>query len=347
MRLMKYGLPFVFLILSTTSCIEETDTFRTMTVNGSVFSSELGVTLSHEHVLVDWIGADSTGYHRWERGDVLEKALPYFLEAREKGVRTIAEFTPSYLGRDPFILTELSRRSGIHVITNTGYYGAVDNRFMPEHAFDEDAHDIAARWIDEFEHGIDGSDLRPGFIKISVADEEHLSDHHRKIVEAAAITHLATGLTIFSHTGGDIPATEQVEHMEAKGVSPSAWVWTHAQSGTIEGNLEIAEKGSWIALDGVRYDPDHQDGERGSISWYADRILQLKDAGFLEQILISHDAGWYTAGEPGGGDFRSFTDIFDYLLPELIDKGFSEDEIHQLLITNPQKAFSLQKQPFD
>jgi phosphotriesterase-related protein len=330
-------LQFILLI----SCQNGIDDSGIMTVNGSVFSEEMGPTLSHEHVLVDWIGADSTGYHRWERSEVVERVLPYFLDAREKGVRTIAEFTPAYLGRDPYILAELSQRSGIQVITNTGYYGAVDNRFMPAHAFEESAEEIAARWINEFENGIDGSDLRPGFMKISVAREQTLSDHHKKIIDAAAKTHLATGLTIFSHTDGDQPAFEQVQHLEDHGVSPSAWVWTHAQSGTFNGNLSIAEKGGWIALDGVRYDPGHEPGDRGSIAWYADRILKIRDAGYLDRVLISHDAGWYDAGEPGGGDFRSYTDIFDYLLPELINKGFTEGEIDQLLIDNPKKAFSI------
>ncbi len=92
---------------------------------------------------------------------MIERALPYFIEAREIGVDTILECTPAYLGRDPFILKELSRRSGIQILTNTGYYGAVDNNFMPELARHESAREIAARWIDEFEDGIDESGIHP------------------------------------------------------------------------------------------------------------------------------------------------------------------------------------------
>lgn len=342
MNTLKNSLPLIIIILIITSCRPQTENGNIMTVNGSLFSSDLGVTLSHEHVLVDWIGADSTGYHRWDRTEVVERVLPYVLEAREKGVHTIAEFTPAYLGRDPFILAELSQRTGVQIITNTGYYGAVDNRFMPQHAFDESAEEIAVRWIDEFENGIDGSDLRPGFMKISVAEEAHLSEQHQKIVNAAAQTHLTTGMTIFSHTIGDEPAIAQIEQLKSNGVSPSAWVWTHAQSGSLEGNEFIAKEGGWISLDGVRYDPDHHPDDRGSIEWYAERISALKDAGFLKQILLSHDAGWYDAGEPDGGVFRSYTDIFDYLLPELTERGFTENEIRQMLVTNPANVFTIQ-----
>jgi len=326
-------IPALFLFLMV-SCQPAEEDLQIITVNGSIFTSDMGTTLMHEHVMVDWIGADSTGYYRWDRAEVVERVLPYFLEAGEKGVQTIIEFTPAYLGRDPFILQELSQRSGIQIITNTGYYGAVDNRFIPAYAYDESAEELAGRWIEEFVHGIDGSELRPGFMKISVASEEPLSELHQKIVDAAAITHLETGMTIASHTIGDVPALEQIERLKTNGVSPDAWIWTHAQSGSLEANLEAAREGAWIALDNVNAGADN-------IKWYAQRIEAIKNEGFLDQILISHDAGWYDVGEPEGGDFRGYTDIFEFLLPELSERGFSEDEIHQLLVKNPQEAFSL------
>lgn len=333
-------LPALFLLIFS-SCERPSQDGKFMSVNGLLSSEQIGVTLSHEHVLVDWIGADSTGYHRWSRADVVERVLPFFLEAKENGVETIIEFTPAYLGRDPFVLLELSQQSGVKVLTNTGYYGAVDNRFMPGHAFEESTEEIAQRWIDEFNHGINGSELRPGFMKISVAEEVELSDFHQKIVNSAMLTHLETGMVIASHTIGDIPALEQIELLKAGGVSPEAWIWTHAQTGSLEGNMEAASEGAWIGLDNVTFNADQESDERGSIDWYANRINQLKEEGFLNRILISHDAGWYDPDEENGGDFRGYSDIFEYLLPALAELGFTEDEIHQLLVENPKQAFSL------
>lgn len=312
-----------------------------MTVSGPVDVSDIGTALIHEHVLVDWIGADSTGYHRWNREEVVERVLPYFEEAREKGVETIIDCTPAYLGRDPHVLKELSQRSGIRVLTNTGYYGAAGNKFIPESAHRESTDEIADRWIDEFEHGIDGDGIRPGFMKISVGEEQPLSELHRKIVEAAALTHLETGLTIVSHTIGDEPALEQVELLKKSGISPSAWVWTHAQSGSTEANIRVAGEGGWISLDGINHDSSREPGEEGSIQWYVTRISNLKEAGFLDKVLISHDAGWYDAGEPEGGSFRGYTDIFDHLIPELLENNFSEAELHQLLVINPGEAYEI------
>ncbi len=46
-----------------------------MTVNGPVRADEMGVSLTHEHILVDFIGADSINENRWNKKEVAEKAL--------------------------------------------------------------------------------------------------------------------------------------------------------------------------------------------------------------------------------------------------------------------------------
>jgi len=316
---------------------------RIMTVTGPISSSEMGTTLIHEHVLVDWIGADSTGYHRWNRDDVIARVLPFFQEAREQGIQTMMECTPAYLGRDPFLLRELSRQSGMQILTNTGYYGAVENNFMPAHAWEESAEEISNRWIDEYENGINGSDIRPGFMKISVKGEGPLSELHQKIVKAAALTHLATGLTIVSHTTGDEPALAQINILEKEGVSPSAWVWTHSQEGSLDTQIEIGNKGGWISIDNFNYDPSEEPGEQGNLDWFVQRISELKEAGLLNNVLISHDAGYYNPDEASGGDFRSYTGIFDYLIPALLENGLTDDDIDQLVVHNPQEAYGIKK----
>jgi phosphotriesterase-related protein len=111
-----------------------------VTVRGMIPVKEMGVSLIHEHVLVDFIGADSTGYHRWNRSAVVARALPYLIQAKEKGVKTFFDCTPAYLGRDPLLLRELSEKTGIQIVTNTGYYGARNNLFIPPSAFDATAY---------------------------------------------------------------------------------------------------------------------------------------------------------------------------------------------------------------
>lgn len=348
--LLTYFAITTLLITFTTSCVKEipsdSEEPKIMTVTGPIPASELGMTLAHEHVLVDWIGADSTGYHRWDRSDVINRMQPYFDEVLDLGIQAMFECTPAYLGRDPFILRELSENTGIRIVTNTGYYGAVDNHFMPAHAWEESAEDLAARWIDEFDNGIDGSDIRPGFMKISVAGDGALSDLHSKIVTAAALTHLETGLTIISHTTGSDPAAEQVELLKELGVDPSAWVWTHAQAGDINTQINLGLQGAWISLDNFNYDPDHEDENQGNLDWFRERLMLLKDENLLNRVLISHDAGYYNPDEEDGGPIRGYTAISNYLIPALLEDGFTQDEIIQLLIHNPAEAFGIRVRAF-
>jgi phosphotriesterase-related protein len=329
---------FLFTFFTLTNCTQNWKQEKLITVRGEIAIEEIGVSLIHEHILVDWIGADSTGYHRWDRSEVIERALPFLLEAKEKGVKTFFECTPAYLGRDPLLLKELSEKTDINIVTNTGYYGAVNNKFIPEHAFNDTPEEIARIWIDEFDNGIDGTDIFPGFIKIGVERNEILSPIHTKIIKAAAIAHKATGLTIVSHTGNDGPAFAQLEILKDEGIAPEAFVWTHAQNGTFNGYIKAAKQGCWISIDNVN---NNKTAGPGSIDWYVEILTKLKKEKLLHKILISHDSGWYNVGQDNGGNYRDYTDIFEYLLPALKGNGFSQEEIDMLLIKNPQRAYAV------
>ena len=308
-----------------------------ITVNGPIPASTLGIALSHEHVLVDFIGADSTGYHRWDREEVANRVLPYLTEIKQYQVKALMECTPAYLGRDPWLLRTLSSKSGLHIITNTGFYGAHANSYIPSEFLQLTAEDLSGIWVDEFLNGIEGSGVKPGFIKIGVDSDEMLSREHLKLITAAGLAHKQTGLVIASHTGPDGPALEQIKVLKSLDINPSAFIWVHAQRGSLEGNIKAAEMGSWISLDNVN--PNLPEGSAFDVSWYAERILDLKEAGYLNRLLISHDAGWYKPEEENGGTFRGFTGIFTALIPELEKNGFSQADLKLLLEVNPANAF--------
>ena len=312
-----------------------------MTVNGPESPGKMGITLEHEHILVDFIGADSTGYFRWNRDSVIKKAIPFVLKAKENGVRTIVECTPAFLGRDPLLLRSLSRTTGVNFITNTGYYGANKNKYIPQSFYKLNAQELADLWISEFKNGIEDTGIKPGFIKIAVDPTDTLSAEHLKIITAAAIAHLKTDLVIASHTGPDKPAFAQIEVLKENGVDPSAFIWVHAQGGTPEGNIRAAKEGAWISLDNIRDRRNVEPGAPNSFEWYADRIVRLKSEGLLSRVLISHDSGWYDPAKPGGGTFNGYNDIFDSFIPVLKQKGLTDNEIDQILVKNPQEAFKI------
>jgi phosphotriesterase-related protein len=303
-----------------------------MTVNGPVAVDSLGITLPHEHFLVDFIGADSTGFHRWNKDTVISVVLPFLMEAKKTGVNSIIECTPAYLGRDPELLQRLSRASGMNILTNTGYYGAVSNKALPKSSFDETADQIAGKWIAEWENGIGTTGIRPGFIKIAVPSDSVLSPVHEKIVRAAARTHLKTGLTINAHTGPFKTAMAELAILKEEGVDPSAFVWTHAQSDTMDTHLPVAQMGGWVSLDNVMED---------NIPYYVAALVNLKNNGLLHRVLISHDAGWYDVINPASVKFRGYTAIFTHLKPALLQAGLTESDWSQLIQDNPREAYTI------
>lgn len=308
---------------------------RVQTVTGPIPASQMGLTLIHEHILVDFVGADKISPDRWKRPDVVTRMLPPLRELYQSGCRTLVECTPAYLGKDPLLLRELSQKSGLHILTNTGYYGAVDNKFLPPHAFTETADQLADRWTRDFETGVDGvQDVKPGFMKISV-NPGPLSTLHRKLVTAAARTHRRTGLTIYSHTGPYVPAFEQIEVLRQEGVRPDAFVWVHAQGNSMVHYARAVREGAWVSLDGL-------DGS--NVEKYAENLLLMKENGFLHRTLLSHDAGWYDPGKPNGGPVdRSYLVLFRQLMPMLNSRGFTEAELNQLLVQNPQQALAIRE----
>jgi phosphotriesterase-related protein len=331
MKTLKLILLFFCIMITISGCKKNTGRII-MTVRGPVSSETAGISLTHEHILVDFIGADSISETRWDRSLVAARVLPFIGQIKDLGCRTIFECTPAYLGRDPLLLTRLSVASGLNFVTNTGYYGASDNKYIPQHAFIESAGQLAARWTKEWESGIDDTGVKPGFIKIGI-EKNHLSELHRKLVVAAARTHLKTGMTIASHTGSAVAAFEQLEILKDEGVAPDAFVWVHAQSEkNIENHIRAARMGTWISLDGLN---------NSNVNDYVLMIKNLKDNGILDRVLLSHDAGWYRPGEVNGGYYRGYTTLFEMLIPALEKAGFSAKEINQLIVINPSKSFEI------
>jgi phosphotriesterase-related protein len=329
----KFRILIWSLIITVIAACSSQTTPEIMTVLGPISASEIGTTLAHEHILVDFIGADSSGYHRWDRQNVIDKALPFLEAIQAEGCQTFMDCTPAYLGRDPELMKSIAEKTGMNIVTNTGFYGSGKNKFIPSRAFEMSPQELADEWIAEFNTGIEGTGVRPGFIKISVDRNDSLIPMHEKLVRAAALTHLETGLTIMSHTGPDKPAFDQLRILADFGVSPEAFIWTHAQSGTKDGWIRAARMGAWVSLDNVN---------EKRIQDYIENLSALKAAGLLSQVLLSHDSGWYRVGEEDGGQYNGYTSIFTALIPALLQNGFDEEDIEGLLYQNPARAFSIQ-----
>ncbi|NJN24925.1 MAG: phosphotriesterase [Cyclobacteriaceae bacterium] len=322
----------------------QTDRPKIMTVTGPIHPGEMGLTLEHEHVTTDFIGAEKTKQPQYPVDTALAKLLPFFVELKASGVQTLVECTPAHIGRDVLLLREISQKTGLNILTNTGYYAAVQKKYLPAHAYSETARELAKRWISEWETGIDGTGVKPGFIKLGVGKSQ-LDTMEQKIVRAGALTHLETGLKIAIHTGSGLAANDEVDILAGEGVAPGALIVVHAQNCSSEDQISLAQRGCWISLDGIGAKPD-------KIERYLGFLLALKEASLLHRVLISHDNGWAVIKNEdgcigfemfGADGAKPYAAIFDSLVPALMNAGFTREEIDLILVQNPSAAFTIEK----
>lgn len=310
-------------------------TAKIQTVRGAIAATDLGRTLPHEHVLVDFVGADTVSPSRYNADQVFTSVRPHLQRIRDLGAQALFECTPNFLGRDPKLLARLSEATGLHLITNTGLYGARQNKFIPRYAQSEIPQQLAARWIGEARDGIGKTGIFPGFIKSGIDIDSALSAVHRNLIAAAALTHSATGLTIAVHTGRG-PGLAELDVLRDHRVAPSAFIWVHAQGARDDEIFAAADRGAWLSFDGLN---------PSSLTRHLYLCQQMKKRGHLRRVLLSHDAGWFDPAKPNGGDFRPFDLLFTTFMPLLKENGFSAAEIDQLTIANPADAFAIRVRP--
>ncbi len=336
-------------VLSGCATTGSADEARIMTVTGPIRPADLGRTLVHEHVVVDFIGAAKTSPERYDHELAFRTALPHFQQLRERGVKSLVECTPRYIGRNPALLRRLSLASGVQVITNTGWYAAVNHKFLPSEAETESAEQIAARWLNEWQSGIGDATnraavIRPGFLKLGTGDGP-LPAVDAKLVRAAASVHRATGLTIAIHTGDGAAALDEIRLLREEGVAPRALIWVHAMNDPGPIQIEAAKLGAWVSLDGYSLAP--RNGMR-----FVNFVVAHREAGTLNRVLLSHDDGWAVDGDAptgnkltlfGNGNKAPYESLFTRLLPDLRAKNFTEADFEQLLVINPREALTIQR----
>jgi len=299
------------------------------TTQGVVAAEGLGIILPHEHIFTDLRGPGARGYGLADAADVVRVMAPLLEEAKEKGVGLLFECSSIGVGRNASILSEVSKASGLPVVVPTGVYGRA-NFAPPEHKnMSED--ELTELFISEIRDGIEGSDIKAGFIKIATGGSD-MNAVEEKILRAAGRAALETGAAVASHTTTSNNITRQADILESIG-SGIRFIWVHAQSVNNRTLYrQLAERGVFIEFDSLGWNP-------GQDSTFIGHIKDLLAAGFGDKILLSHDAGWYQPGEKNGGTQMPYTYLVETFIPKLRDSGIDDETIRMITEINPIRAF--------
>ena len=286
--------------------------------------------LAHEHIMVDFIGADKTGPERWDRAAVIARMLPYLQALHDQNINLFFDCTPNYLGRDPVLLRDLSQRSGIQIVTNTGLY---KDQYIPAWGRTASVDELAARWIAEYTDGIEGTDIRPGFIKTAV-NPGPLNEEARRCIRAAAVCSRETGLTVATHCGDAVASHQILDILESEGVPPEKWILVHSQLVQNDDELlGVAARGPFIELDGLAW---------GDYENHATKLRRLVDGGYANRTLLSQDAGWYHVGEENGGEVIGYTALIGKFLP-YATPAVAPDILETIMTRNPLEAYAIRR----
>jgi predicted metal-dependent phosphotriesterase family hydrolase len=300
-----------------------------VTVRGPVPCAKMGLTLPHEHIM-SVFGGPRAKHVDYDEQKLFSVVIPYLKKLKGLGLGTLCDCTTAFFGRRADLLKTLSVETGIHILTNTGYYGAANDRYVPEFVKSASVDSLTKLWLSDWENGIEGTDIRPGFIKIGV-DSGSLSPIDLKLVRASAQTHLHSGLTIAAHTSDSVDAAfDQLQALKEEGVHASAWIWVHAHKvKDHEALLYAARAGAWLEFDGIA---------ENTLDHHLHLVDLMKKEGFLGQVLLSHDGNSFRFGDR---PFKPYESIFTHFVPRLKRAGYTDAQIVQLTLSNPRKAFAI------
>lgn len=300
-----------------------------ITTLGKLSEDQLGMILAHEHIYVDMQALERNDDFSVDPSAVINLMAPEVEKAKAVGITALVDCTPVGVGRRCDLVKAVSDHTNFPIVLPTGLYR---DAWIPQWARDASEETLASWMVDELQNNIRGCDIQAAWIKLGATDDG-LSADEKKILRAAARAGAETNAVIGSHTINGKIALEQIDIIEAAGYTAKRFIWIHAQ---MERDwaiyVEAAQHGAWIELDGIG-------GEPGD-TYYLDRITAALEAGFVDQLLLSHDRGWYDPAQPGGGTPRDFTYISTVFIPKLLSAGIPAKVIHKLTHKNPFRAFA-------
>jgi phosphotriesterase-related protein len=231
-------------------------------------------------------------------------------KAKEAGVACMVDAGHPDMGRDINFIRQVSMKSGLPIVAGGGFY---TQPFYPKEISTMSEEQIVKALIKQAD-----DDTLGVFGEIGSWDE--ITADERKVFRAIGKAHLATNLSIFTHTG--IPgksALEQLDILEDAGVKPDRIVIGHLGN-LVDPNVyvqkTICRRGAFVGF-------DRQGGANDAQQ--VPLVMALIEAGFADHLMFSADA------------FNGYAKTLTVFLPKLKAAGVSDDVLHRITVDNPRR----------
>jgi len=343
-------------------------TGKAQTVLGLIDPESLGITLPHEHLLMDltigcYIEPESASErylaHQPVRMDNLywikthwinnidnmqlmdqELAIKEAMLYKRAGGGTIVEVSNNGLSRDPLGLAGISRETGLNIIMGSGYY--IGSSYPPEiDGMSEE--EIAREIVRDITVGVGDTGIRAGIIG-EIGCSLPLEEKEKKMLRASAIAQQQTGAPLTIHPSpSDDCIPEILATLQGAGADMSHTVICHCDIfGLAPATIDsIVAAGCYMEIDnfgqpaGVVFVFQDRLIETPSDSQRINMIIELLGKGYLEHILISCDHCYKHTYITYGG--YGYAHLIRDIAPAMRLKGISDEQIETIFVDNPKR----------
>jgi phosphotriesterase-related protein len=313
------------------------------TVRGPIESTELGMTLMHEHVFVLTADVQQNYPDQFDVEARITDAVARLTELRGLGVRTIVDPTVVGLGRNIPLVQRVNAEVDLNIVVATGVYTYDAVPFFFTFRGPGVSADLPEPMVDLFvrdlTEGIAGTGVRAGLLKCAI-DQDGMRPGVERVLRAVAAAHRQTGAPVMVHTHpGTRRGLEVAALLRQEGVDPGRVQLAHSgDSRDVDHLAELAEAGYLLGMDRFGLENTLPTADRVAT------IVELARRGFTGQMVLSHDASCYFDwADPALLALAlpnwHYRHIHEAVLPALREQGVTEQQIATMLVENPRRFF--------
>lgn len=344
---------------------------KVQTVLGLIDPEAMGITITHEHLLVDEAHLYSepldpkekatfhapltmevlsriyyAGHSNLESTTMLDEelAIEEAMHYKQAGGSTLVEVSSIGLRRNPEGLARIARTTGLSIIMGSSYYVDASH---PPNMNDKSEEEITEEIVSEIFQGFDNTDIHPGLIG-EVGCSWPLTKNERKVLRASAHAQQLTGAPLMVHPGRNAVAPKEiVDILQDAGADLNRTIMCHIDRTIFDKDIlcKLAETGVILEYDlfghensVYPFNPDiDQPNDAKRLKWLRFLIVE----GFGKQIVVSQDCDNKIYLRRYGG--CGYGHIVENVVPKMRTRGFTEDEINTILVETPKRLFTFVK----
>ncbi len=314
------------------------------TAGGVIDTGDLGVTLMHEHVFM--MTTEITQNYPDAFGDEARReadAVARLNELKARGVDTIVDLTVIGLGRYLPRIKRIAAQTELNIVVATGLYTYNDVpmyfHYLGPGAELGGPEIMADMFVRDIEEGVADTGIKAAILKCAT-DKPGVTPGVERVLRAVAVAHRRTGVPISTHTDAATRrGLEQQRIFTEEGVDLSRVIIGHCGDTTDLDYLEeLIAAGSYIGMDRFGIDVYLPFEDR------VNTVAQMCERGHADKMVLSHDAACYfdalpeetiPLALPNWHYLHIHTDV----IPALLERGVTQEQIDTMLITNPRTIF--------